>query len=149
MMLHCLKCTINNDSLFFGIIHDFWMKYRYQTVDSYDFIRFVNEYTGTDYTAFFNKYLFDTELPVLTYVYKHVNGSILLKYRWTGVEDGFTMPFGVANEKKEGIRLVGTTKWQETTIADSKWFSFYNLFTGYTGCPDNSFTYFHTLCQNQ
>ncbi len=46
MMLHCLRCTINNDSVFFGIIHDFWMKYRYHTVDSYDFIRFVNEYTG-------------------------------------------------------------------------------------------------------
>ena len=119
MMLHCLRCTINNDSVFFGIIHNFWMKFRYHTVDSYDFIRFVNEYTGTDYTPFFDKYLFDTQLPVLTYVYKHVNDSILLKFRWTDVEDGFTMPFGIANEKKEGMRLVGTTTWQEITIPES------------------------------
>jgi aminopeptidase N len=149
MMLHCLRCTINNDSVFFGIIHDFWMKFRYHTVDSYDFIRFVNEYTGTDYTSFFDKYLFDTQLPVLTYVYKHVNDGILLKYRWTGVEDGFTMPFGISNEKKEGMRLSGTTAWQEITIPESRWFSFYNLYSGYLGCPHNAFTYYRTSCENQ
>ncbi len=39
MMLHCLRCTINNDSIFFGMIHGFWMKFRYHTVNSYDFIK--------------------------------------------------------------------------------------------------------------
>ncbi len=149
MMLHCLRCTINNDSTFFGMIHGFWMKFRYHTVNSYDFIKYVNEYTGTDYTPFFDKFLFETRLPVLTYVYKHENDSILLKFRWTGVEDGFRMPFGIANEKKEGIRLVGTTSWQEITIPESHWFSFFNLYSGYLGCPDNAFTYFNTSCENQ
>lgn len=148
MMLHCLRCTINNDSVFFGIIHDFWMKYRYHTVDSYDFIRFVNEYTGDNYTPFFNKYLFDTQLPVLTYVYKQVNDSILLEFRWTGVEEGFIMPFGIATEKNEGMRLVGTTTWQEITIPESHWFTFYNIYSGYLGCPDNAFTYYHNSCEN-
>ena len=34
MMLHCLRCTINNDSVFFGLIRDFCMTNRYQTVTS-------------------------------------------------------------------------------------------------------------------
>jgi hypothetical protein len=86
---------------------------------------------------------------VLTYVYKHVNDSILIKYRWTDVEDGFAMPFSISNEKKEGIRLTGTTSWQEITIPESHWFSFYNLYSGYAGCPDNGFTYYRTSCENQ
>jgi len=149
MVLHCLRSTINNDSVFFGIIRDFWMKFCFRAVSSSDFIQFVNEYTGTDYSPFFNKYLFDTQLPVLSYVYKHANDGILLKFRWTGVEDGFTMPIGIAGEKKEGMRLVATTAWQEVTIPASQWFTFYNLYSGYQGCPDNAFTYYRTSCENQ
>jgi aminopeptidase N len=146
MMLHCLRCTVNNDSLFFAMIRGFNIKYRYQTVSSIDFINFVNEYTGTDYTAFFNKYLFDTRLPMLTYSYARDNGNLILKYRWTDVGDGFNMPFAIATDKKVSIRLAGTTSWQEITIPETTWFNFYNLSTGYLGCPGNSFTYYRSGC---
>jgi aminopeptidase N len=148
MMLHCLRSSINNDSTFFDMIRGFWTKYRFHTVTSYDFINFVNAYTHTDYTPFFRKFLFETSLPVLAYVYKHDGDNMVLKYRWTGVEDGFSMPFGITNDKKNAMRLVGTTQWQEITLPDSEWFNFFNLYTGYAGCPDNAFTYYRTSCEN-
>jgi|WetSurSiteA1Bulk_404760.scaffolds.fasta_scaffold00934_6 aminopeptidase N len=144
MLLHCLRCSINNDSLFFGMLRDFCIQYRYKTVNSDDFIRFVNEYTGSDYTAFFKKYLHETTLPVLTYTCAVENGDLVIHYRWNGVEEGFVMPFGIETNRKESIRLVANTRWQEIRIPGAEWFNFYNLWKGYSGSPENSFTYFNT-----
>lgn len=149
MLLHCLRCTINNDSLFFGMIHDFSVKYRFRTVHSDDFIGFVHARTGTDYTAFFNKYLYETSLPRLTYRFTKENGNLKLSYRWTEVGESFTMPFGISTDTKKSFRLVGTTEWQEMVIPETSWFNFYNLMTDYEGCPDNAFTYFRTHCVNE
>lgn len=146
MMLHCLRCTINNDSLFFSMIRGFAMKNRYHTVNTQDFINYVNQYTGQNFNAFFDKYLYETQLPLLLYEYRHDNGNLILRYRWTQVEEGFTMPFAVMTDKKKPLRLSATTSWQEISMADTGWFNFYNLFTGYEGCPENAFTYYRTSC---
>jgi aminopeptidase N len=148
MVLHCLRCAINNDSLFFGMIHDFSVKYRYHTVNSDDFIRFVDEYTGTDYTAFFKKYLYETRLPMLEYRYTRENGNLKLLYHWTEVDASFSLPFGIGTDTKKSYRLTGTTEWQEMLIPETGWFKFFNLMTDYEGCPDNAFTYFRTRCIN-
>ncbi|HEX2395470.1 MAG TPA: M1 family metallopeptidase, partial [Bacteroidales bacterium] len=144
MLLHCLRCNINNDSVFFGLIHDFCTEYRYRTVSSNDFITFTNNYTGTDYTGFFNKFLLDTRLPVLEYSFRQTGDDLLIKYRWSETEDGFIMPFGIETDKGKGIRLLATSSWQETLLKNTNWFNFYNLWKGYQGCPDNSYTYYHT-----
>jgi aminopeptidase N len=148
MMIHCLRCSMNNDSLFFNLIRDFCIRYRYKTVNSDDFIQFVNRYTGQDYTAFFSKYLYDTRLPVLAYEFTHENKNLVLRYRWTGVERGFSMPFAVETDQKGSYRMTGTAEWQEIKLPGASWFNFFNLAKGYEGCPDNSFTYFHTKCLN-
>jgi hypothetical protein len=87
-------------------------------------------------------------LPVLSYSYSSGHGDLILKYRWTGVEEGFVMPFGIMTNSKESFRLLADTGWQETRIPDSAWFSFYNPWNGYAGSKENSFTYFHTHCEN-
>jgi aminopeptidase N len=56
MLLHCLRCIINHDSLFFSLLRDFYVNNRYKSVSTDDFIRFVNQYTGTD-LRHFKKYL--------------------------------------------------------------------------------------------
>jgi aminopeptidase N len=148
MLLHCLRCTINNDSLFFAILHDFCISNRYKTVNTNDFVAFVNRYTASDYTAFFNIYLYDTRLPVLDYTFTNDLGDLVMKYRWTGVEEGFIMPFGIATSNKESLRLVADTSWKEVRIPQTAWFNFYNIWKGYEGSVDNSFTYFNTRCGN-
>jgi aminopeptidase N len=148
MLLHCLRCTINNDSVFFGLLRDFCVSNRYKTISTDDFINFVNRYTGSDYTAFFRIFLYDTRLPVLSYKYVFDNGDLMLRYRWTGVEDGFVMPFGIQTDRKESLRLLANNLWQEVRLPDAQWFNFYNLWNGYAGSKDNSYTYFHTRCEN-
>lgn len=144
MLLHCLRCNINNDSVFFGLIHDFCVSYKYKTVSSDDFINFTNSYTGNNYTPFFRKFLLDTEIPVLEYDFRKEGSDIVLKYRWAGTEEGFFMPFGIQTDSGEGIRLEANTSWNETVLKNTEWFNFYNIWKGYQGCADNSYTYYHT-----
>lgn len=144
MMLHCLRCIINNDSVFFGLIHDFCVQHKYQAVTTDDFINFANSYAGMDLTAFFKKYLYDTKIPVLEYSFRMENNDLVVRYRWAEVQNGFTMPFGIQTDKKEPLRIVARDTWQETRLPGAAWFSFYNLWRGYEGCADNSFTYFNT-----
>jgi aminopeptidase N len=148
MMLHCLRCTLNNDSLFLSILKGFCIKNKYQVVSSNDFVRFVNQATGNDFTPFFDKYLYDTKLPVLAYQYYQEKDNLVIRYCWTGVKNGFVMPFGIETNTKESLRLVADTNWQEIRLPGIKWFNFYTIWKGYEGSKDHSFTYFNTHCEN-
>jgi len=144
MMIHCLRCTIDNDTLFFKIIKDFYNQNSYKIVDTDCFINFVNKETKENYTPFFKKYLYETRLPVLQYSFIADSGNLVFKYKWTEVEDGFRMPFCIETNVKKAIRLVGTTDEQQTVLENTSWFNFFNCWKGPAGAEDNSFTYFRT-----
>lgn len=144
MMLHTLRATINNDSLFFQILHDFNMQYRMQVIGSNDFIDFVNKSTGDNYYPFFNKYLYETRLPVLSYKYTYTDHSIVLSYKWNEVEKGFFMPFTIKTSTGEYIRLTATDEWQITTLHNTESFNFINQYTPVEEIPENGYTYFWT-----
>ncbi len=143
-MLHCLRCNINNDSLFFGIIRDFNLLFRYKVATSQDFVDFVNQRTGEDHSAFFDKYLYDKKLPILSYRFEREDDDLILKYKWTGVKEGFKMPFCIRTNDNRAVRLVGTTAEQKATIENTEWFNFYNEWHDLDGVQDNSYTYFWT-----
>jgi aminopeptidase N len=144
IMLHCLRCTINNDSLFFRILKDFHTQNCYKIVYTSDFIEFVNRNTRKDYSAFFNKYLYDTRIPVLEYSFQKTSDDLIFTYKWTEVEEGFEMPFCIETNEKKAIRLVGTTKKQEILLKNTLWFNFFNNWKSPEGVEDNSFTYYWT-----
>ena len=146
-LLQCLRATINNDSVFKAMIRDFNLAYRDSTIDSDTFIRFVNEYTGRDFNAFFKKYLYDTALPELLYTYRRKDDGILLRYNWTGVDEGFVMPFSVKTfPNNDTYRIEATTDQQEIILPDAESFVFYNYANLPDECPHNGFTYYHTHC---
>ena len=142
-LLHCLRCNINNDSLFFSILKDFFAAYEYKEVNSNDFINFVDKKTGESYDAFFDKFLHDNRLPVLSYSYKKEGKDIVFTYKWDQVEKGFKMPFALATDS-DAVRLEGTTNDQTIRLKNTSTFNFYNQYFGYKGVPDNSFTYYWT-----
>ena len=148
MMLHCLRCALNNDSLFFSIIKNFCVQNKYKIVETEDFIEYVNHNTNDNYNAFFKKYLYDTRLPVLEYSFRNDSVDILFSYKWTEVEEGFKMPFCIETDNKNTIRLTGTTYEQNIKLENTSWFNFFNQWKGYEGVENNSFTYFWTRCES-
>jgi len=122
-MLNNLRCTINDDSLFFSIVKNFYEKYKFKIVTSSDFTNYVNERTCGDYTDFFNKFLYDTIPPVLKYKFSLVDDTLRFKYRWIHVGKNFTMPFSIAINNEKNYRLNGTTEFQTFILGNVK--SFY------------------------
>ena len=130
--------------MFFNIIKKFNVRNSYKIVESDDFVEFVNKYTKEDYWAFFNKYLYDTRLPVLEYSFDKNLDDLIFTYRWTEVEEGFKMPFCIQTNEKKAVRLVGTKQEQEILLKNTSWFNFINQWKGTEGIEDHSFTYFWT-----
>jgi aminopeptidase N len=149
-VLNNLRCTINNDSLFFSIIKDFCVNNAQKVIGTNDFISFVNARTGNDFTPFFNKFLKDTELPVLSYTYMRKGKDMLIKYKWVDVEKGFTMPVCITTGKQNGeYRLEATTEEQEIVLKDASTIRFFNSLMDPDKVLKNSLTYYWTRCENE
>jgi aminopeptidase N len=148
-LLQCLRATIDNDTLFKNMLKDFQLKFKYKVVCSDDFIHFVNAYTGHNYSAFFDIFLYKTDIPILEYKYQRRDGNLILTYKWTGVEDGFEMPFSIeTTDENKSYRLIATAKEQEVTFENASSFTFFNLSKSPVGCPHNGLTYYETKCRN-
>lgn len=144
MVLHNLRCTMDNDSLFFKILKDFAVQNKYKIVDSDMFVQFVNSSTHEDYTAFFDKFLRSADLPVLQYKYIRNGKDVDFEFRWTGVAADFEMPFALVANENSSLRLVATTEFQKVHLKDAEDFKLLNRNTGAKGATKNSFTYFWT-----
>ncbi|MCG8700252.1 MAG: M1 family metallopeptidase [Bacteroidales bacterium] len=149
MVLHCLRGTINDDSLFFKILYDFNFENRYSVINSEDFIQTVNKMTGKNYKPFFKKYLYDNRLPVLNYKYGNKDGDLKLTYQWTQVEDGFFMPFSIETGNGEIIRLEGNTDNQEVVLPNNSTFRFLIDKESIVKFPKNGFTYYWTKMETE
>jgi hypothetical protein len=103
----------------------------------------VSKYTGTDYSAFFNKYLRDKNLPVLAYTYTKRGNKIEFTYRWSDVEKSFHMPFCITDGNKN-YRLEGTTDSQKIILKDAKTVRFYSHQVQPDLADKNSLTYYWT-----
>ncbi len=77
-VLHSLRHVVANDSLFFDILHSFYMENRMKEISSESFIELVNRKTGKELNWFFNQYLHNRFTPELEYCIK----DNTLYYRW-------------------------------------------------------------------
>ncbi len=144
-LLQSLRACIDNDSLFLGMLRGFYNQFRYQVIQSDDFVRFVNAYTGQDFTPLFNLYLYKTQPPTLMYTYRKEGDSIRFSYWWSDVDEGFTLPFSIeVLGPGTALRLVGTTQKQEVVLEGAQSFRFFNGKNGVANCPHNGLTYYFT-----
>ena len=146
--LHNLRCTMENDSLFFKMIKDFAVKYEKQIVTTKDFISWVNLCTGKNYEPFFKKFLYDKNLPVLKYTYTRDGNNILLKYQWDEVDKGFVMPFCISTTGDKNYKIIASTNPQEILLKDASTFRFYTYLLDSEKAERNGDTYYWTRCEN-
>lgn len=122
LMMHSLRISIGNDSVFFDVLKSFFTKYKHQTVTSKDFINMVNEKTGSDYSWFFNQYLYQHQPPKLEY-YIEVSDKTeeqKLYYKWTNVESDFVMPILVNYPDGSKVKIYPTATEKSITVFGKK-----------------------------
>jgi aminopeptidase N len=149
-MVKNLRCIINDGSLFFAMIRGFYNKYKFKIATTADFVHFAHDFTGTANTDFFNKFLYDTDPPVLKYNFTLENDTLRFYYKWTGVGENFSMPFSITINNKSNFRLIGTTEYQifETGGVKSFYLPNEKRFNK-DQITKNSFTYFWTSWQER
>ncbi|MBI5540923.1 MAG: hypothetical protein HY951_12740 [Bacteroidia bacterium] len=143
IMLHSLRCTMNNDSLFKKLIKDFYNQSKFKINSTDDFLNFVKNFTGKDYSPLLKTFLYYAEPPLLRYSAAIENNDIIFNYKFDNVLPGFEMPFNVlTNNKNSSIKLIGNDKIQSIIIKDA---SLLYLPTGFlfeNKMIHNSFTYY-------
>ena len=56
-MLNTLRSCIDNDSLWFALLRGLQTRFRYQSVNTGDIVGYIDSFTKTNYTPFFDQYL--------------------------------------------------------------------------------------------
>ena len=98
--MHTLRHLVDDDLLWFDLLKTFAVNNAKTNVNTDDFIKHVENKTGSNLSYFFQQYFYDHRQPRLEYYQKDEK----LYYRWSDVVDGFKMPIDVdINGKEERI----------------------------------------------
>lgn len=115
-VLHTLRHVINDDKKWFGLIKEFYNKYKFQNIESKDFFTFTNTYTDEDFDKFFEQYLYKADIPTLQYHVRKGKIENTISYKWKADVAEFKMPFEILVNDNT-IRLNGRSDiWQEFRI---------------------------------
>ncbi len=119
LMLHTLRNTIDNDSLFFDIIKSFYNKYKFNIAVTQNFIDLVNSKTDKDLSCFFQHYLYKRECPQLLweFYYNSDKKTNELCYKWSNISDEFSIPIKIKTDS-DTIVINPTMKLQRLELSN-------------------------------
>ncbi|HET6989886.1 MAG TPA: M1 family metallopeptidase [Bacteroidia bacterium] len=101
-VLHSLRYAIGNDSLFFDILHSFYMENRMKEISSDALEEIVNRKTGKDFHWFFEQYLHNRFTPELEYCVS--DGKLF--YRWGKTNPDFKIQVGHTISDQPGFTAI-------------------------------------------
>ena len=118
-MLHSIRNTLNNDSLWFsivkGIAHDFLIK----NCDGTEIIDYMCNASGLDLKPIFQQFLVHANLPVLSYKFKNKRGKLELYYKWEAAEVNFNMPIEISVGNTEKFRIFPNSNYQSVHLGNT------------------------------
>ena len=120
LVLNTLRSVIDNDSLWFSILHGIQEKYKHTTTSEQEILQFVNVKTGGDYTYFFDQYLKNTKIPQLEVYVRKKGDKTTARYRWGADVADFHMPVKVTTADGEYSVIHPTREWQTMTLGNIK-----------------------------
>jgi aminopeptidase N len=118
LFLNTVRSVINDDAVWFKLLHDYYQHFKYQTIMTTDMVSFFNSQTGLNLTPMFNQYLRRTSIPTLELQFNEAAHTV--SYRWEAEEPGFAMPIRVGHGDIWQIVHPTTTEWKVLSTPLSK-----------------------------
>ncbi|MEO6392490.1 MAG: M1 family metallopeptidase [Pyrinomonadaceae bacterium] len=109
LFLNTLRSVINNDRLWWRMVREYSMKFRYQNIRTEDMLAFFNQRSKMNLTPIFTQYLNLAKLPVLELRVDDAKGTV--SFRWDTDVAGFAMPVKIGTSDKWTV-IRPTTAWQ-------------------------------------
>lgn len=115
-MLHTIRHSVNNDSLFRKMLRDMGQVYYHKTVTTTEVEQFMNAKLDTDFSTVFTQYLRTTQVPELEFYTK--KGKIY--FRYTNCVKGFNLPLtlSIPGVENKTIRITPKESWQNVKTFD-------------------------------
>ena len=110
-MLHSIRHSLDNDSLFRSILRGLNKEFYHQAIDGDQVEAFVSRKAGFDYQPVFNQYLRTVKVPLLEYYFK---GNQLF-YRYANCLEAFNLPL-VWYQGGEKRVLYPGTDWKHVAM---------------------------------
>jgi aminopeptidase N len=110
LFLNTVRSVVNDDAVWFKLLHDYYQHFKYQTIMTTDMVAFFNAQTGLNLTPIFNEYLRHAAIPTLELKFDDAAHSV--SYRWDAEEPGFAMPIKVGRKDDWQIVQPTTTEWK-------------------------------------
>jgi len=116
-MLHAIRHSMDNDSLFRNILRGLTATFYHQTVTAQQVEDYVSKQAGFDYSKVFDQYLTTIQIPALQI--KFINDNKTVFYRWTNCIKGFNLPLVLKNNTKK-IKIFPAEEWKNTVLKDNE-----------------------------
>ena len=117
LFINTLRSVIDDDQKWFKLIHDFYQRFKYQTIMTEDVVAFFNRETKMNLTPVFNQYLRHTAIPTLELKFDEKRAAVA--YRWKVDEPGFAMPVRIGAKEHWQI-IEPTSEWKEMKTSLTK-----------------------------
>ena len=109
LFLHTLRSVLDDDALWFSLLHDYYQHFKYRTIMTSDMVAFFNQRTHKQLRPIFDEYLRHAAIPTLELRFDAPGHKIA--YRWLAQEKGFAMPVRVGRSN-DWLLIHPTTSWQ-------------------------------------
>jgi len=116
LFLNTLRSVVNNDTVWWELVRDFYQQFKYQNIMTEDVVRFFNARLKKDLTPIFDQYLRRAALPALQLAFNET-GS--MAYKWKADERAFAMPVRIGRPDNWTL-IEPTTDWKVMPMRLSK-----------------------------
>ncbi len=116
-MIHALRHSIDDDTLFRNILRGVNNTFYHKTVTAQQVENYISKQAGYDYSKVFDQYLRTIEIPKLEFYVRSDNKKGF--YRWTNCVKGFNLPLVLKN-KNEKIKIFPAEEWKSTQLKDNE-----------------------------
>jgi aminopeptidase N len=110
-MLHTIRQVVNDDKKWRTILRGLNKEFYHKTVTTAEIENYISKNTKIDFSPVFQQYLRTIEIPVVEY---HYDGK-QLKYRYTHVVPGFSLPLKVSAGDKT-LWIEPTAEWKTSKL---------------------------------
>jgi aminopeptidase N len=98
-MIHTIRHSINNDSLFRQILIGLNKTFYHKTVTTQDIENYISVQSGFNYHKVYDQYLRTSQIPELSYQYDPKEN--IFTYQWKNCEVGFNLPLSFSYKGKK------------------------------------------------
>lgn len=112
-MLHTIRHSMDNDSLFRQILRGMNRDFYHQTVTTQQIEHYLSDQAEFDYQRVFDQYLRTTQIPVFEY---HFDKMKQMTYRYSNCVPGFDLPL-VLQDGAAKMRILPTDQWKSIWLA--------------------------------